>query len=85
MVTLYLDSIIKCIENEESAIDIWYVLVPNSVLSLCRPKSYSGKASFDKKRIEEFSMGQISLFPEEDEKLRNMYKCTNLTRIFTIN
>lgn len=69
LVTLYLDSIIKCIEDEESAIDIWYVLVPNSVLSLCRPKSYSGKASFDKKRIEEFSMGQISLFPEEDEKL----------------
>lgn len=69
LVTLYLDAIIKCIQDEESAIDIWYVLVPNSVLSLCRPKSYSGKASFDKKRIEVFSMGQISLFPEEDEKL----------------
>ena len=51
LVTLYLDSIIKCIEDEESAIDIWYVLVPNSVLSLCRPKSYSGKASFDKKPV----------------------------------
>ena len=60
LVSLYLDAIMKCIEEEETAIDIWYILVPNTVLTLCRPKSYSGQASFDKKRIEEYSRGQIS-------------------------
>lgn len=69
LVSLYLDAIMKCIEEEETVIDIWYILVPNTVLTLCRPKSYSGKASFDKKRIEEYNRGQISLFAEEDEKL----------------
>lgn len=69
LVSIYLDAIKRCLEDEESAIDIWYVLVPNTVLSLCRPKSSSGKTTFDKKRIQEFRLGQMSMFPEEDEKL----------------
>ena len=39
------------------------------VLSLCRPKSNSGKATYDKKRIELFNSGQISLFEEENEDI----------------
>lgn len=69
VVSLYLDAILKFIKDEEKAIDIWYVLVPNDVLTLCRPKSQSGKASFDKKRVEIFNSGQTSLFIEEDKQL----------------
>ena len=57
------------IEDEESVVDIWYVVVPNAVLTLCRPKSLSGKATYSKKQIETFTSGQISLFPEDNEDL----------------
>jgi len=69
IVSLYLDRIQNYINDEETAIDIWYVVVPNKVLSLCRPKSNSGKATYDKKRIELFNSGQISLFEEENEDI----------------
>ena len=69
IVSLYLDRIQNYINDEETAIDIWYVVVPNKVLSLCRPKSSSGKATYDKKRIEFFNSGQISLFEEENEDI----------------
>ena len=43
LVSLYLDAIKRYIDDEESVIDIWYVIVPNTVLTLCRSKSVSGK------------------------------------------
>lgn len=69
LVSLYLNAIKKYIEDEESVVDIWYVVVPNAVLTLCRPKSLSGKATYSKKQIETFTSGQISLFPEDNEDL----------------
>lgn len=69
IVSWYLDAMLKFIKDEETVIDIWYVLVSNEILSLCRPKSRSGKASFDKKRIEIFNLGQTSLFADEDKQL----------------
>ena len=41
LVSLYLNAIKKYIEDEESVVDIWYVVVPNAVLTLCRPKRLS--------------------------------------------
>lgn len=67
LVSLYLNEILKYINDEENAVDIWYVAVPNKVLSLCRAKSISGKATYTKKQIEVFNSGQLSLFPEDDE------------------
>ena len=69
LVSLYLDRIKQHIENEESAIDIWYIVVPNTVLTLCRPHSVSGRATYSKNRVAQFSSGQLSLFPEDDEIL----------------
>ena len=56
-------NIMKHINDEENAIDIWYVAVPNKVLTLCRAKSVSGKATYSKKQIDVFN----SLFPEDNE------------------
>lgn len=69
IVSLYLDAIQRYIDDEESAIDIWYVVVPNKVLSLCRPKSVSGKPTYSKERIVQHNMGQISLFEEDNEDI----------------
>lgn len=51
LVSLYLNAIKKYIEDEESVVDIWYVVVPNAVLTLCRPKSLSGKATYSKNKL----------------------------------
>ena len=69
IVSLYLEPIQSFIEDEETVIDIWYVVVPNKVLTLCRPKSNSGKATYSKKQIEIFNSGQISLFEEDNEDI----------------
>ena len=69
LVSLYLNAIKKYIEDEETVVDIWYVVVPNTVLTLCRPKSLTGKATYSKKQIETFTSGQLSLFPEDNEDL----------------
>ena len=69
LVSLYLDKIKQYIDDEESVVNIWYVVVPNSVITLCRPKSKSGKATYSKQRIETFNSGQLSLFPEENEDI----------------
>lgn len=69
VVSLYLDAIKQHISDEEAAVDIWYIVVQNDVLTLCRPKSISGKATYNKKQVETFNSGQMTLFPEEDEEL----------------
>jgi hypothetical protein len=71
LVTLYLDQIKKYIQTEESQIDLWYIIVPHQVWSLCRPKSVSGKAFISKLQIDQFNSGQMSLLPEEDEEIES--------------
>lgn len=66
LVSLYLNAIKQYIDDEESVVDIWYIVVPNTVLTLCRPKSISGKATYSKQRVDFFNSGQISLFSEEN-------------------
>lgn len=67
LVSLYLGAIQRYIDNEESVVDMWYVVVPNAVLTLCRPKSVSGKATYSKQEVDFYNSGQTSLF-EEDNK-----------------
>ncbi len=69
LVSLYLDAIKRYIEDEELVIDIWYVVVPNTVLTLCRPKSTSGKATYNKQQVDFFNSGQLSLFQEDNEDI----------------
>lgn len=69
LVSLYLNEIKHYIDNEESVIDIWYVVVPNAVLTLCRPKSISGRPTYSKRQVETFNSGQISLFAEDNEDI----------------
>lgn len=39
-VDVYSTKIIEAIKEEESAVDIWFVIVPDDVYKYCRPKSY---------------------------------------------
>lgn len=69
LVSLYINTIKNYIDNEEGAIDIWYIVVPDLVLSLCRPNSISKKPTYSKKRVEIYNSGQISFFEEENEDI----------------
>lgn len=69
IVSLYLDAIKQYIDNEEGVVDIWYVVVPNAVLTKCRPKSTSGKATYNKQQIDIFTSGQMSLFDEDNQDI----------------
>lgn len=39
-VELYSSKILEAVREEESAVDIWFVVVPDDVYKYCRPKSY---------------------------------------------
>lgn len=69
IVSLYLDAIKQYIDDEEGVVDIWYVVVPNAVLTKCRPKSSSGKATYNKQQIDIFTSGQMSLFEEDNQDI----------------
>ena len=43
-------------------------------MTLCRPKSSSGKATYNKQSIDMYNSGQISLFPDEDEAIGEYVK-----------
>lgn len=74
LVSLYLIAIHKYIKNEEKQIDLWYVVIPRDIWSLCRPKSRTRGASVSKSRVQVFNSGQISIFPEEDAKIEAFSK-----------
>ena len=69
LVTLYLDVIKHYTKNEERQVDLWYIVIPKSIWSLCRPKSRSKGATISKARIQTFASGQLSLWPDEDSKI----------------
>lgn len=69
LVSLFLDRIKKYLSEEETVVDIWYIVIPKTVYTLCRPQSTSGKATYSKGRIEQFRSGQLSLFEEENKDI----------------
>lgn len=69
LVTLYLDRIKHYLQNEERQVDLWYIVIPNSVWRLCRPRSQSKGATVSKSRAKTYATGQMSLWPDEDEKV----------------
>lgn len=62
LVSVYLESILKYIKNEESPIDLWYIVIPYPVWLKCRPKSVSKAPDFSKREIKDRQAGMLSLF-----------------------
>lgn len=69
LVSLYIDELNTYIKNEESAIDIWFIVIPYEIWLLCRPQSKSGKATYSKAAIATYQSGQLSLFEEFNEEV----------------
>jgi hypothetical protein len=65
IVSLYLDRINKYMENEETQVDLWYVVIPHRIWLLCRPKSASGAATISSNCAKRYISGQISFFDQE--------------------
>ena len=62
LVSLYLEKIRSYIDNEETPIDIWYVIIPYQIWLMCRPRSSTRQANFSKKAIKDVQAGMLSLF-----------------------
>jgi hypothetical protein len=69
LVSLYLGAIKRYIENEEKQVDLWFIVIPKEIWSLCRPKSWSKGATFSKSAMTTHATGQLSLFADEDAKM----------------
>ena len=69
LVSLYLEAIKQYTQTEERQVDLWFIVIPKEIWSLCRPKSRSKGATFSKAAMARHSTGQLSLFPEDDAKM----------------
>jgi hypothetical protein len=70
---LFLDAIKKVKKEEETNINIWFVVIPKSVWLKCRPKSQGTKiSSSTREELLSFQDGQHALFPEIEEQLEEM-------------
>jgi len=69
LVTLYLEKIEHYMKNEEKQIDLWFIVVPKEIWTLCRPKSRSKGATFTKAAMAIHLSGQISLFADEEARM----------------
>jgi len=65
LVSLYLNSITTYIDNEETPIDIWFIVIPYQVWLKCRPKSPTKQTEFSKKSIKDTQRGMLSLFKND--------------------
>ena len=74
LVSVYLSKIKRYIQFEEGQIDLWYLVIPREIWSLCRPKSNSGKSTFSKMRVGKYLEGQMSVFPDEDKQIGDYVK-----------
>lgn len=73
VVNLFLDEIKKVKSEEETDINIWFVVIPKSVWLKCRPLSSSTKiSSSTRDEVLAFQEGQHALFPEIEEQLEEM-------------
>jgi hypothetical protein len=73
VVNLFLDEMKKVKSEEESQINIWFVVIPKSVWLKCRPLSLGTKIpSSTRTEVLAFQEGQHALFPEVEEQLEEM-------------
>lgn len=73
VVNLFLDEMKKAKSEEETQINIWFVVIPKSVWLKCRPQSASTKVSSStRNELLAFQEGQHALFPEIEEQLEDM-------------
>lgn len=68
LVSLYLEEIMRYLENQEVNIDLWYIVISKEIWRLCRPKSTTGKSSISRFLMQQHSAGQMSLFKEDNKK-----------------
>ncbi len=75
LVNYYLDGIKKVLNQEESKIDIWFVILPDEIWLKCRPKSASTNKDIPPiNRLLQFRRGQKSIFEEMDRKYEKYIK-----------
>lgn len=74
VVSLYLNEIKKYIQTEESQVDLWYIIIPSQIRSLCRPKSKSADPSISKRWVKLYKSGQRSVFEELDDEVESYIK-----------
>ena len=75
IVDLYSQKIIESKQKDDKRVDIWFIIVPRSVYIKCR---YGAKGEELSKRLDEkiaqLNEGQISLYPDYDEELKELEK-----------
>jgi hypothetical protein len=75
IVDYYTTKIIESRSKDDKSVDLWFVIVPRSVYIMCR---YGSKGEELSKQIEQkiarLNLGQLSLFEDIDEELREFEK-----------
>lgn len=66
IVDLYLEKIVKSLREDDNDISIWFVLVPRRVYKACRAESGRDIGRKTMAFFKQKSLGQISLFSEEE-------------------
>jgi len=69
LVTYYITKIKEFLDNEEKAIDIWYLIIPYEIWLHCRPLSKTGRATYSKTQVDIYQSGQMSLFDDYNEDI----------------
>jgi len=71
--SLYLEKMLKVQEEEETKIDIWFVVLPREVWKRCRPQSDdSDMPGGLRERLKKYKEGQKTLFDELNEEYEEL-------------
>ena len=71
-VNLYLNEIARVENEEETSIDLWYVVVPKEVKRRCRVQAPSKVDKAVTAQLKASLSGQVDLFPEHNERVENL-------------
>ncbi len=75
LVDYYANKIIESRSKDDKRVDLWFVIVPRSVYIKCRFGSKGEEISKKiEQKIQQMNQGQISLFEDYDEELRELEK-----------
>ncbi|GAB4044327.1 argonaute/piwi family protein [Spirosoma jeollabukense] len=76
IVDLYVDELVRYQTEEERKVDLWFVIIPDMVYQLCRPKSQvSGEGTISEGIRSSYDRNNEGLFDNDDtRKLRTAYK-----------
>lgn len=79
IVDLFINKLKEFINSEGNIADLWFIIIPDKVYELCRPKSKIPKAdSINLSIKDQYSRLHVGLFDDEEQRrLRNAYKYEN--------